>query len=533
MAEKPRQMAIYMLASCGLLFTGCADMATPPIAPTETSAMPPPAPREFRAAWVATVANIDWPSKKGLSVEQQKQEIIRIVERAKELNLNALIFQVRPTADALYPSALEPWSEYMSGEQGRAPEPFYDPLAMWVEESHKRGIELHAWFNPYRARHTSSKGAISKTHIATTHPAVVKEYGGYMWMDPGESVAAQRTMDVILDVVRRYDIDGVHMDDYFYPYPVLVNPNLPTPPGETAAEIDFPDEPSWSRYLLGGGQLKRADWRRKNVDQLMERVYREVHREKSWVKVGISPFGIGRPDRRPPGIAGFSQYDKLYADVELWFRQGWLDYLAPQLYWPIDQAPQAFGVLMEYWIAENARARHLWPGLFTSRLDNSAKSWKPEEIINQVALMRNRKPVSGHIHFSMVTLLENRQGINDQLKNAYATPALVPATPWLDGAAPSAPLIEGQLTQPERNSVKVQLSPGAGKPVWQYAVWERYGNTWQFRTIASNAANQRSEFTIDTKAAAGPLTALTVSAVDRVGNESKRVSMVFSEGGLK
>ncbi len=506
-------------------------MAPPPVAPIEfNNNTPPPAPREFRAAWVATVANIDWPSKKGLSVEQQKQEIIRIVERAKELNLNALIFQVRPAADALYVSALEPWSEYLSGEQGRAPEPLYDPLAMWVEESHKRGIELHAWFNPYRARHTSAKGPVSRTHIATTNPAVVKEYGGYLWMDPGESLAAQRSLDVILDVVRRYDVDGVHMDDYFYPYPVPVNPAAP--PSENAPEIDFPDDSSWSRYLLGGGELNRADWRRQNVNQLMERVYREVHREKSWVKVGISPFGIGRPDRRPTGISGFSQYDKLYADVELWFKQGWLDYLAPQLYWPIEQTPQAFGTLMEYWIAENTRARHLWPGLFTSRLDNSAKSWKPEEIVNQLAVMRTRKPVGGHIHFSMITLMENRQGINDQLKSAYATPALVPATPWLDNISPAVPIIEGNLTQPDRSSVKVQLSPGAGEPVWQYAVWARYGNTWQFRTIPSTG-NGRSDFTQATMSAAGPLTGLTVSAVDRVGNESTRVSVTFSEGGLK
>ncbi len=171
-------MAIFMFI-CGLLLaTGCAELSKSPTTLRDYTAFPPPIPREFRAAWIASVANIDWPSRKDLTVAEQKQEIIRIVERAQELNLNALIFQVRPAADALYPSAFEPWSEYLTGEQGKAPQPFYDPLAMWIEESHKRGIELHAWFNPYRARHTSSKSAMSVQHISNTHPGVVKEYGG-------------------------------------------------------------------------------------------------------------------------------------------------------------------------------------------------------------------------------------------------------------------------------------------------------------------------------------------------------------------
>ena len=256
MPETPRKMAIYVILCWAVLVAGCAQIAKTPIAQTDTANLPPPTPREFRAAWVATVANIDWPSKKSLSVEQQKQEIIRIVERAKELKLNALIFQVRAAADALYPSALEPWSEYLTGEQGKMPDPYYDPLKMWVEESHKRGIELHAWFNPYRARHTSAKSPNAPMHIANTNPEIVKSYGGYLWMDPGEDAAAQRTLDVILDVVRRYDIDGVHVDDYFYPYPV----NLPgsVPP----VEQDFPDDPSWKRWVDLGGGLSRADWRR-------------------------------------------------------------------------------------------------------------------------------------------------------------------------------------------------------------------------------------------------------------------------------
>ena len=528
MAETPRRMAFYAFICCVALLSGCAQ--TPKPAPASFAALTaPPAPREFRAAWVASVANIDWPSKKGLSVEQQKQEIIRIVERAKELKLNALIFQVRPAADALYASALEPWSEYLTGEQGRPPSPLYDPLTMWIEESHKRGIELHAWFNPYRARHTSAKSPPSRSHIANTYPAVVKEYGGYLWMDPGEEFAAQRTLEVIIDVVRRYNIDGVHVDDYFYPYPL---PLIPTTPAiENAPELDFPDTPSWTRYLLSGGNLVRADWRRQNVNQLIERIYTAVHREKNWVKVGISPFGLGRPDRRPPGIAGFSQYDKLYADVELWLANGWLDYLAPQLYWPIDQPAQAFGTLMQYWIGQNTASRHVWPGLYTSRIDSSAKSWRPEEIVNEIALLRGRPEIGGHIHFSMIALMENRRGINDQLKPGYASAALVPAMPWLGTEKPAAPMIFFARKGPKFESITVNIWAQPGDR--QFAVWMRFGQSWKFFVMRAGAENlgvtSATEFVIGSGEGFGMPDAMTISAVDQFGIESDRATFTEAD----
>ncbi len=484
---------------------------------------PPPAPREFRAAWVATVSNIDWPSRPGLPVEQQQAEIVKIVARAKELNLNALVLQVRPSADALYPSALEPWSEFLTGMQGKAPLPFYDPLQMWIDEAHRNGIELHAWFNPYRARHSSALSPVSATHIAASQPGLVKSYGTSLWMDPGEPAAAQRTLDVILDVVRRYDIDGVHIDDYFYPYPIPLTPSPSTPALATTAvaeppELDFPDESSWGKYLLAGGTLSRADWRRQNVNNLIERIYHGIRREKPFVKFGISPFGLGRPDRRPPGINGFSQYDKLYADVELWLNKGWLDYLAPQLYWPIDPPAQAFPVLLEYWNRENTPRRHMWPGLYTSRIDGSAKSWKPEEIVNQIALTRSapQETARGHLHFSMAALMEDRQGIGTQLKaGPYATPALVPATPWLNNIAPDAPQVIPVITTLHSRVKSTLLN--FDKSVWHYAIWVRYGTTWQF-FLARAPLNNLNEFVANDAA-----NALVISAVDRWGNESKRV----------
>lgn len=516
MSGKPRQMAVYALLCCGILLAGCADITK---SSRDVANVPPPIPREFRAAWVATVANIDWPSKQGLSTEQQQQEIIRIVERARELNLNALIFQVRPAADALYPSILEPWSEYLTGEQGKVPNPYYDPLKMWIDESHKRGIELHAWFNPYRARHVSAKSPNALTHIANTNPDIVKNYGGYLWMDPGEDAAAQRTLEVILDVVRRYDIDGVHIDDYFYPYPVPVNPGAPVT--ENTPEVDFPDQPSWNRYARNGGKLSRADWRRQNVNLLIERIHTSIHREKPWMRFGVSPFGLGRPDRRPPGITGFSQYDKIYADVELWLKNGWMDYLAPQLYWPIDPPQQAFGVLMEYWIGQNKARRHIWPGMFTSRIDASPKSWKPEEIVNQVALMRTRKTIDGHIHFSMAALLENRQGIADQLKAVYATQALVPAMPWLGNDRLPAPQINLVKNARGPNSLLIEFGEGISQMTKQYAIWTRVHGQWIFSASvrASWRPHDRGNLIVFGYQADKDLGGFAAIPIDRFGNE--------------
>ncbi|HYC36262.1 MAG TPA: family 10 glycosylhydrolase [Usitatibacter sp.] len=507
--------AAATLAMALALAIACTPVPAPEAPPGATGPPPfeepPPAPREFRAAWVAVVANIDWPSRRDLAPAQQRAEMLSILDRARAMNLNAIILQVRPSADAIYPSAIEPWSEYLTNEQGRAPHPAWDPLAAWVEEAHARGIELHAWFNPYRARHNKAQSPLAPGHVARTHPQVVKSYGEYLWMDPGEPVAAQRTLDVILDVVRRYDIDGVHIDDYFYPYPEKVA-------GTTDVEIDFPDGPSWRAYQASGGTLARADWRRQNVNALIERIHDAVRREKRWVRFGVSPFGLGRPDRRPVGIAGFSQYDKLYADVELWMRKCWMDYLAPQLYWPRAQAPQAFGVLLDYWIAQNACGRHLFPGLFTSRIDASAQSWAPGEIVAQVAEVRRRPGSAGHIHFSMAALAQNRAGIADALAAEYAQPALVPASPWIDASPPAAPDVAVNVMPGGR--VEIEAGARGDKPVASWAVWTRAGNEWRFTSFPRGQARMMLR-----PVGAAAIDRVVVSAVDRLGNESRRVAL--------
>jgi uncharacterized lipoprotein YddW (UPF0748 family) len=285
------------------------------------SADAPPVLREFRGVWVATVGNMDWPSKRTLSTAEQQQELRTLFDRAEALKLNAVIFQVRPAADALYASSLEPWSEFLTGTQGKRPQPFWDPLAFAIAEAHARGIELHAWFNPYRAGFVRGKSPAASSHIRRTSPTLVKKYGSYLWMDPGEAAVRARTVKVIVDVVKRYDVDGIHLDDYFYPYPES---------DRRGRVLPFPDATSYAKYRKTGGKLDRADWRRENVNTLVRQLHDTVHATKPWVRFGISPFGIWRPGY-PQQIRGFDAYEKLYADARKWLREGWVDYFTPQL----------------------------------------------------------------------------------------------------------------------------------------------------------------------------------------------------------
>ena len=313
-----------------------------------SSSAPPPTPREFRAVWVATVANIDWPSKPGLSTWDQQRELIAILDRAQSLRMNAVIFQVRPGADAMYASPYEPWARFLTGRQGRAPEPPWDPLAFAVEQAHQRGMELHAWFNPYRAAYARDS-LPARTHISKTNPGLVRSYGTFLWMDPGDPEVRRRSLRAIVDVVKRYDVDGVHIDDYFYPYPET----------DGGKKIDFPDSATYARYLKAGGKLAKDDWRRDNVNKLVEALYKGVHAAKPQVRVGISPFGIWRPGF-PPSVKGFDAYAEIYADSKKWLQNGWADYVVPQLYWPIRRAGAAVsGAVRLVALTEHEEAPHV------------------------------------------------------------------------------------------------------------------------------------------------------------------------------
>jgi uncharacterized lipoprotein YddW (UPF0748 family) len=401
------------------------EMLPAPPAPARPDAMP----REFRAAWIATVGNIDWPSRPGLTSAEQQAELVTILDRAAALNLNAVIFQVRPASDAFYDSELEPWSEWLTGEMGRAPEPYYDPLRFAVTEAHARGLELHAWFNPFRARTPSTRPSVGR-HVSRRMPESVRTYGDMLWLDPGDGAVQAHVLRVIADVVRRYDLDGVHIDDYFYPYRER---------DRRGRAIEFPDDATYRQYVRGGGRLERDDWRRSNVNRFVEQLYRTVKDEKPWVKVGVSPFGIWRPGH-PAGIAGLDAYREIYADARLWVNQGWLDYVTPQLYWRASAPAQPYDRLLDWWIAENAHRRHVWPGNYTSQVGDPKAQWDAREILEQIRITRNAPGQLGNVHFSMRALMENRRGLADSLAaGPYAVPALVPASPWLDPRVPAAP----------------------------------------------------------------------------------------------
>lgn len=392
-------------------------------------------PREFRAAWLTSVWNKDWPSRPGLSSQQQQAELITILDQLRATNFNALVLQVRPEGDALYRSTLDPWSHWLTGKQGKAPELFYDPLEFAIAQAHQRHLELHVWFNPYRAR-TSKNTVNAFPHMAVTNPEVVYTWGNQLWMDPGSKVVQDRTYNVILDVVKRYDVDGVHLDDYFYPYPIA---------GQT-----FPDQKTYQDYRNRGGSLSLADWRRENVNQLIQRLVNGIRAIKPHVKFGISPFGIYRPGQ-PPHIQGLDAYDQLYADSLRWLQQGWVDYLAPQLYWRIDAPKQSYSILLQWWANNNPKQRHLYVGNNLAQLDG--KAWELAEIERQIELTRQlqSKQVLGNIFFSMSALSENVQGVSDRFRNVtYRSPALAPIISWLSAAPLQVPtqvkVSNGQLT---------------------------------------------------------------------------------------
>lgn len=476
---------------------------------TTASSTQPAADKEFRAAWVATVANINWPSKPGLSSADQQKEAIFLLDFLQKHHFNAVILQVRPQADALYQSSIEPWSYFLTGEQGKAPDPFYDPLSFWTEAAHDRGIEIHVWLNPYRAHHKDGK--LSDHSVVKKNPSMVhflKE--GYWWMDPSLKETQDLTTSVVVDLVKRYDIDGIHMDDYFYPYPSY---NL---------NEDFPDSASWAKYQNGGGRLSRSDWRRESVNVLIERLYKEIKKEKKHVKFGLSPFGIWRPGY-PASIEGFDQHEKLYADAKLWLNKGWIDYYTPQLYWKIRPAAQSFPVLLGWWAGENKLNRHLWPGISVGR-DTGVRT--VDETINQIMITRGMVPQSaGVVHWSISSLTLNPAMSKGVLEGPYSKEALVPASPWLDAQPPAAPIVK---TTVQSDSAHINWSHNAPADVFRWVLYYQYGTTWGYKIF--NRGDRAASLNLKGGTAKLPvmLNRIKVTAVDRTGNESRAEEILLN-----
>jgi uncharacterized lipoprotein YddW (UPF0748 family) len=494
--------ALGNLAMACFLMAGSSLPAADAYLPARVS--PPAVARELRGVWITTVANIAWPSTNAIgNTAMQKAELIAMLDRAVELKLNTVILQVRPACDAIYPSKLEPWSEYLTGTMGKPPEPYYDPLAFAVSEAHERGLELHAWFNPYRARHVLARSPISANHISRTHPEWVKPYGKALWLDPGERGVQDYSLRVIMDVVRRYDIDGVHFDDYFYPQ----DPGM--------KDADFPDGPSWRRFGAGT-RFSRDDWRRENVNTFVRRVYLEIKRAKPWVKFGISPHGIWRPGN-PPQIKGQDAFTVLRADSRKWLMNGWVDYFAPQLYWAIDRPETSFPVLLNWWAQQNPRQRVLCPGLMTH---NTCGTWAPEEIINQIRVTRRQTGVSGQVHYDMRSLMRNGALETALLREVYVGPALSPPMPWLENARPSTP------------ATRISVEHGAATASWGISGAERI-RLWLVQTKrAGRWSTQILPRQVSSIAWPRPLPdVIAVTAIDRCGNAGSPAVLEWRRAG--
>jgi uncharacterized lipoprotein YddW (UPF0748 family) len=401
--------------------------------------------------WIATVANVDWPSRTGLPAAAQKAEYRRLLDAAKSLNLNAVFVQVRPTADAFYRSPYEPWSQWLGGTQGK--DPGYDVLKFLVDEAHARDLEFHAWFNPYRVSKQAQAKKLSPQNPARRHPDWVVRYGPELWYDPGLPQVRDLAGKVVMDVVNKYDVDGVHFDDYFYPYP---------------EHGDFRDGGTYRRY--GGGKSKAA-WRRQNVDTFVQGLSQQIHQAKAWVQFGVSPFGVWRNRTSDPAgsrTRALQSYDDIYADTRKWVRQGWVDYVTPQLYWPIGDDRADYKTLVGWWARQVAGTRvRLTIGQAAYRVGEDGAWRRPAELSRHLAVNAGHPAVRGDVFFSAKSLAADPRGFATRLrKDHYSRPAIIPAVQGR-GGKPPAP-VTGLRTSRQGGSVRLQWQ---GSGATSYAVY--------------------------------------------------------------
>ncbi|MFD2614274.1 family 10 glycosylhydrolase [Paenibacillus gansuensis] len=469
--------------------------------------------REMRAAWIATVDNVDWPAKGVVTEAEQKASFIAMLDQMESAGINAVIMQVKPTSDSFYPSQYGPWSEWLTGVQGK--DPGYNPLAFMLEEVHKRNMEFHAWFNPYRISLQSDVTKLTADHPARLHPDWVVSYGGKLYYNPGVPAAKAFIQDSIMEVVNGYDIDAVHFDDYFYPYPVT--------------GVDFPDDAQYQQY--GAGFANKADWRRNNVNTFVQEISAKIKQAKSHVKFGISPFGIWKNKSTDPAGSdtnGLSSYDAIYADSKKWIDEEWIDYITPQIYWYLGYSPAAYDKLTEWWSgAVQGKHVQLYSGQAIYRIGSGDGWMSPDEVPNQIKYNRNFENVQGSMFFSAKWFAENPLGFTDRLKHdLYRYPALVPAMPWIDSAAPAAAVVESAVSRGAAG-VELKWKDAAGSDAAYYVVYRFDGNTAGALDDPSRivgkvrrAADAANGVFVDTSAVEGQQYTYVVTAVDRLHNES-------------
>lgn len=434
--------------------------------------------KEFRGVWIATINNIDWPSSPDLSVDQQKKEFIGLLNLIEQYNLNAVILQVRPAADAFYASETEPWSWFLTGKQGKQPEPYWDPLAWIIEECHQRGLELHAWFNPFRVRNLSVY-SLSSTSFAFKNPQYTCPYDQKLFLDPGYPQVRQYLVEIIAEVVKKYDIDAVHLDDYFYPYPVQNKP--------------FPDKKSFALYGKEFYPERVADWRRNNIDQFISGLHDTIKQIKPWVKLGISPFGVWRNIADDPsgsaGAKGMSSYDYLYADIKKWLAEGWIDYVMPQLYWEHGNRYGDFKTLANWW-GNNSYGKELYIGQALYKSTDPKANWKNhQEIGDQIKMLRQNNRINGFSFYSISHLKKLSSQQQNLLANNYLQQKAVPynsrreSSPVdIENAQTNNHFAESQLLIPDTDVLVSSLAfyskTDSGLPVAQNIALQRNGGGW-------------------------------------------------------
>jgi uncharacterized lipoprotein YddW (UPF0748 family) len=469
-----------------------------------------PPKREFRSVWIATVTNIDWPSSKTLTPSAQRTEYINILNKHKLNGLNAVVTQIRPSCDAFYQSPYEPWSEWLSGTQGVAPNPFYDPLIFMIDETHKQGMEFHAWFNPYRAVVNKNTSSVSSSHVSVLHPEWIREYGNLKLLDPGLPQVREYVTKVIMDVVRRYDIDGVHFDDYFYPYP--------------QTGVVFQDSATFANYP--NGFTNKEDWRRNNVNLLIKMLSDSIKAVKPHVKFGISPFAIWKNQSSDPlgsATAGFESYSGIYADSRKWMQEGWLDYINPQIYWYIGYSIAAYDVLVEWW-SNNYFGKHFYTGNAAYRIGNTGAWQNPSEMPNQIRLNRTYEEVKGMNFFSSKSITNNPLGFQDSLRNnLFKFPALVPVMQWKDSIPPAT--VSNLSAVKNSSGILVTWQKPTSNPA-KYFIIYRFDDSAQVnindpRNILTITINDTTSY-LDTKPIPVSTQKVTyvVTSLDRLHNET-------------
>lgn len=484
---------------------------------------------EFRAVWMPTTYNIDWPQiSSTVTADQQKQQYMDKLDTLKSAGMNAVIFQVRPMGDAFYPSSYAPWSAFLTGTQGTSPG--YDPLQFTLEEAHKRNMEFQAWFNPFRISDSGSFNVtdyinkLPSTSPLKAHPEWIVKYSGngktYFWLNPGIPDVRTYVENTILEVVNKYDIDGVHLDDYYYPYPIT---------NTDYTVVDFPDNNEFASY--GTGYTNKADWRRDNINKFISELYSKIKDSKSYVKFGVSPFGIWRNGTSVGGsdTNGFSSYDSIYSDSLKWVKSGWLDYIIPQIYWDFGNTAADYGKLIDWWTAQvSGKNISLYIGHAAYKIGDSTygSHWtNPDEVPNQVNYNRQFDTIKGDAFYSSKDMLANKLGIMDRLRNdTYKYPALIPAMPWKDSTSPASPVI--QNVQNTASGIQVQwLDKSSGDAA--YFVLYRFGEDENINTadpskiaaIVKKGTGSSYSFT-DSSPDLSKTYVYVVTSADRLNNES-------------